>query len=154
MGRNIKQNFLPEFWNPLFMFRYSSRTTGLLIRDQHPLFRHFPTSFHSDLPWWDLVNRTYPVWLEQLPEVTPLVQTIDDAYCNRRLGCLFEVRVGPGRLVFCSCDLQNKLNQRLPARQLYSSILQYMQTPEFQPSAAVTFEQIYSLFANFKHMPL
>lgn len=154
MGRNIKQNFLPEFWNPLFMSRYSSHTTGLLIRNQHPLFRHFPTDFHSDLPWWDLVNRTYPMWLENMPEVTPIVQSIDDAYCNRRLACVFEVKVGQGRLLVTHFDLQNKLDKRPAARQFYSALLQYMQSEEFQPSTSVSFEQIFSLFANFKHMQL
>lgn len=154
MGRNIKQNLLPEFWNPLFMGKYSSHTLGLLIRDQHPLFRHFPTSFHSDLQWWDLVNRTYPIWLADLPEVTPIVQTIDDPYCCRRMGSLFEVKVGPGRLILTNFDFQNKLDQRLAARQLYAAILQYMQSPDFQPTAAVSFEQIYSLFSNFRQMSL
>lgn len=154
MGRNIKQNMLPEFWNPLFMNRYSSHTHGLLIRDKHPLFRHFPTSYHSDVQWWELVNRTYPIWLEDLPEVTPIVQTIDDAYCCRRMGSVIEVRVGPGRLLITNFDLQNRINQRPAARQFLSAILQYMQSDEFQPAASVSFEQIYSLFANFKHMQL
>jgi len=154
MGRNIKQNMLPEFWNPLFMGRYSSHTYGLLIRDKHPLFRHFPTSFHSDIQWWDLVNRTYPIWFDELPQANPIVQAIDDAYCCRRMGSVVEFRVGEGRLLLTNFDLQNKLEKRPAARQFLSAILQYMQTPEFQPATEVTFEQVYSLFENFKHMQL
>lgn len=152
MGRNIKQSLLPEFWNHLWSFRYSTHTHGLLIQEHHPLFRHFPTSYHSDLQWWELVNRSYPMWLEELPTIQPLVQTIDNAYSNRRLGMLFEARVGKGRLIVTNMDLSTKLNRRIVARQMLSSILQYMKTEEFQPAEQVEFSQIMDLFIKFKQL--
>lgn len=150
MGRNIKQNLLPEFWNHLWSSRFSSHTHGLLIQHEHPIFRHFPTAYHSDLQWWELINRTYPMWMEDLPQVRPLVQSIDNAYSCRRLGMLFEVRVGAGRLVVTNIDLNNNLGQRRVARQLYSSILQYMKSDDFHPKDEVNFNQIMTLFTNFR----
>lgn len=152
MGRNIKQGLLPEFWNHLWSFRYSTHTHGLLIQDQHPLFRHFPTTYHSDMQWWELVNRTYPIWLKDMPNVKPLIRTIDNAYSNRSLGMLFEVRVGKGRLIVTNIDLKSKLSRRIVARQLLSSILQYMKSEEFQPAEQVEFSQIVSLFSNFEQL--
>lgn len=145
-GRNIKQALLPEFWNHLWTARYSSHTHGLLIAEHHPVFRHFPTSYHSDLPWWELVNRTYPICLDSLPEITPIVRTIDNAYENRHLGMLFEVRIGHGRLLVTNMDLSSKLHQRRVAKQLYYSILQYMQSADFNPQQEISIEKIRSLF--------
>ena len=151
LGRNIKQMMLPEFWNHLWVSAYSSHTHGLLIRDQHPIFRHFPTAFHSDVQWWELVNRTYPMYLGDMPqELTPLVQTIDNGYKNRRLGMLFEARVGKGKLVMTNLDLLSKRDQRIVARQLLFSILDYMNSADFQPDVEVDFQRVYELFATFK----
>lgn len=152
MGRNIKQMMLPEFWNHLWSSKYSSHTHGLLIQNSHPIFRHFPTDYHSNLQWWELINRTYPMWMEDLPGVRPLVQSIDNAYSNRRLGMLFEVRVGKGRLVVTNLDLKSKPDQRIVARQLLSSILQYMQTEDFQPQAQVEIQNVMDLFLKFRQM--
>ena len=149
-GRGIDQRLLPQFWNHLWMPKYSAQTCGLLIRNEHPLFRHFPTSFHSDVQWWELISRTYPMVLEQLPQdVVPIVQSIDTPYRNLKMGMLFEVRVGEGRLVMTNLNLLNKLDKRIVARQLLSSILQYMQSDDFQPSAQVDFNQIVELYTRF-----
>ena len=150
-GRGIDQRIMPEFWNHLWMPKYSSTTHGLLIQNQHPLFRHFPTDFHSDVQWWELISRTYPIVLRDMPHpIRPLIQSIDNSYRNLRMGMLFEVRVGPGRLVLTNLDLTSRPERRIVARQLLSSILQYMQTDEFQPSAEASFTDIYRLFSDFR----
>lgn len=151
LGRNIKQTLLPQFWNHLWVSRYSSHTHGLLIRERHPLFRRFPTAFHSDVQWWELVNRTYPMYLGDMPaDLVPLVQTIDNGYKNRRLGMLFEARVGNGRLVMTNLDLLSKRDQRIVARQLLYSILDYMNSDDFKPATEVEFQRIYELFSTFR----
>lgn len=149
-GRSIDQRLLPEFWNHLWMPKYTSSTHGLLIQNQHPAFRHFPTEYHSDVQWWELISRTYPMVLNRMPQpIQPLVQSIDNSYRNLRMGMMFEVRVGKGRLLMTNLDLTSKPDRRIVARQLLSSVLQYMQTDEFDPKAEVSFEDIYRLFSDF-----
>jgi hypothetical protein len=150
-GRGIRQSLLPVFWNPLWMGEYSTQTYGLFIRSESPMFRHFPTSFHSDLQWWEVVNRTYPVLLDDMPaDLQPLVQAIGYALADTRMGVIFEAKVGRGKLVLVNADLINHLDRRIAARQLRSSILQYMNSDDFQPATSVTWEQIYSLFTKFR----
>ena len=88
--------------------------------------------------------------LNRMPQpIQPLVQSIDNSYRNLRMGMMFEVRVGKGRLLMTNLDLTSKPDRRIVARQLLSSVLQYMQTDEFDPKAEVSFEDIYRLFSDF-----
>ena len=32
-------------------------TTGIFLNEYHPLFREFPTEYHSNLQWWELLNK-------------------------------------------------------------------------------------------------
>ena len=50
---------------------------------------------------------------------------------------LFEAKVGEGKLVFSSIDLSNNLNERPVARQLCSSLLQYMSSSDFNPAKSI-----------------
>ncbi len=78
----------------------------------------------------------------------PLVQPIDTWFENRRLALLFEARVGQGKLMVCSIDLDSDMANRPVAGQLKQSILKYMNSGEFDPEVEVDVSQIQSLF-NF-----
>lgn len=67
----------------------------------------------------------------------PVVQLVDDWFTNRKLGILLEGKVGNGKLIVCSADLQKDLNKRPAARQFRQSILQYMASGRFNPPASL-----------------
>jgi hypothetical protein len=76
--------------------------------------------------------------LERLPAgLRPIVQPIDDWNRNYRLGAVFEAKVGAGRLMVSTFDLENRLDERPAARQLRRSLLDYMAGPRFAPAVAV-----------------
>ncbi|MCK4748980.1 MAG: hypothetical protein KAT15_18135, partial [Bacteroidales bacterium] len=52
---------------------------------------------------------------------------------NRRLGLLFEAKVGAGHLMVCSINLVQDLETRPVSKQLLVSILEYMNSPAFHP---------------------
>ncbi len=64
------------------------------------------------------------------------------------LGLVFEARVGAGTLLACSSDLVTNLDQRPVARQLRTSLLRYMNTDSFAPTAAMTTPQLQSLLRS------
>jgi hypothetical protein len=67
----------------------------------------------------------------------PIVQPIDDWNRNYKLGLIFEARVGNGKLLVSSIDLENSIDWRLSARQLRRSILHYMATEKFDPKVSL-----------------
>lgn len=118
---------------------------GLLCNPAHPALAAFPTGFHSNWQWWDLVTSSKSVVFDALPNWQPVVQVIDNFVKNRRLGILFEAKVGKGRIIICTADITNRLDQRIVARQLRYSLQQYMASPAFKPAATVTEKDIETL---------
>jgi len=133
-GKDVVQYMTPAFWNTSWFKMRPPHTVGTLINDNHPIFRDFPTDYYTGLQWWELINRAQAMELNNFPEdFQPLVQPIDTWFINRKLGMLFEAKTGNGKLVVCSVDLQNNLENRPVASQLRHSILKYMNSNLFYP---------------------
>ena len=87
--------------------------------------------------------------LETLPpQLHPTVQVIDDWVTNRKLALMFEAKIGSGKLLVCSVDLESDLEQNLVARQLRHSLLEYMAGSKFNPAVPLTESQIRGLSTN------
>jgi hypothetical protein len=85
--------------------------------------------------------------LDSLPlGIRPIVQIIDAWTRNRKLGLIFEARVGRGKLLVCSIDLSTRLDERPVARQLLGSIMAYASGTDFQPREAVELASLRRLF--------
>ena len=137
--------FQPVFWNNSVWQWGGSETLGLLCDPKHPALNQFPTDFHSDWQWSDLIQSSRWLVLDGLPnELRPIVQGIDYQYTSHRLAMVFECRVGPagGKLLVCSADLQHDLEKRPAARQLRRSLIDYMASNRFQPKVTLTVEQL------------
>jgi hypothetical protein len=82
------------------------------------------------------------------PGLKPLIQPIDTWFENRRLALAFEARTGGGKLMVCSIDLNDLKDERLSSRQLLGSMLEYMNSSEFNPEVEVDAEKIRELVSN------
>jgi hypothetical protein len=108
----------------------------------------FPTEFYSNWQWFDLLQNSRTMILDDLPPACrPIVQVIDNFVHNRKLGNLFETRVGSGRLLVCSLDLQRNLQQRPAACQLLRSLLAYMSSADFKPARTLEPDALARLFS-------
>jgi hypothetical protein len=153
LAGNTLASFRPIFWNRVTFPSQKEHTVGILCDPKHPALRGFPTDFHSDWQWWDLQENGKPMVLDGLPrEFRPVVQLIDDWNVCRKLGLVLEARVGEGRLVVCSIDLERDLATRPVARQMRRSLLDYMASDEFKPAAQLTAGQIATLFREPSQM--
>ena len=146
-GGDIAAGFSPVFWNTEWTCGQEPHTMGLLIKPEHPLFNQFPTEFHTNWQWWDILHGIQPMNLGDFPrELTPSIQMIDTWSEARKLGLLFEGRIGEGRLIVTSIDFDRDLDQRLGARQLRRSLLEYMNSEVFQPTVELKAEAVRSLY--------
>ncbi len=145
----IPAGFSSIFWNTAWTNRQPPHTLGILCDPEHPVFNQFPTDFHSNWQWWELVTQAHPFILNPMPpELRPLIQMIDDWFTNRRLGLVFEAKVGEGRLLACGIDIENNLEERPVARQLRYALLQYMKNDHFNPAAKLDPAQIEALLVK------
>ncbi|MBI5387140.1 MAG: discoidin domain-containing protein [Verrucomicrobia bacterium] len=143
--------FEPIFWNRYMFNSQPQQTLGLLCNAKHPALAQFPTEDFQDWQWRDIVTNARGMALDDLPgTLRPVVQPIDDWNSNRRLGLVFECRVGPGKLLVCAADLEKNLDQRAAARQLRASLLAYAASSRFAPKVEVTKEALAKMLARNK----
>jgi hypothetical protein len=127
-GGDIALGFSSIFWNTVWTKGQAPHTLGILCDPSHPALASFPTDFHSDWQWWDIIAHADPLVLDSIaPLLQPVVRIIDDWNMNRNLALLFEVRVGRGRLMVSGADLMHDLERRPEAQQLRYSLIRYMQ---------------------------
>ncbi len=148
LGSDVKQTYLPVFWNTSWFKMRPPHTTGAYIDASHPLFRHgFPTDTWTNLNWWELVNNAQVMNLMNLPaNYQPPIQPIDTWHVSRKLGMLVEAKVGAGRLLMTTMDISSDLSRRHVARQMRKAILSYMQSDDFQPSLTLTEQDVRDFF--------
>jgi hypothetical protein len=145
--------FPPEFWN-YGMFKgisenvkkpVSPGTLGLLTNPKQPLFNDFPTDAHTNWQWFSIIKASNPMILDKTaPTYRPQVQVIDNLERNHKMGLIFEFSVGKGKLLVCMSQL-NLIMEKPEAKQLYTSILNYMNSPEFNPADEVSAVQLRDL---------
>ena len=142
----VELGFSSIFWNTAWTSRQAPHTLGVLLDPKHPALADFPTEGYSNWQWWHLVSRAGAMILDGLPrELRPTVQVIDDWFTNRRLGLVLEARVGKGRLLVSSIDLESGLEENPVARQMRHSLLRYAASDRFAPQVEVAPEAIRAL---------
>lgn len=167
----IPGSYMPAFWN-MRLFNQTG-TLSILCDPEHPLLAGFPTQAHSDWQWADLMGnytakasykiagdeadhdwddrtgRSKAIVLNETPaEYRPLVQVIDNYERNYKLGLIFETRVGKGKLLICSLDLDIDAQKRPAARQLKASLLNYASGAQFNPAFELPLDLLEKILTN------
>lgn len=142
LPQSVQGYFAPTFWSRMF-FAGGCQTMGTLTDPDHPLYSSFPTDFYTNWQWYNLLQNSRPIILDDTgASYRPILQTIDNfgndttvdgEINNRKLGLIFEGQVGGGKLLVCSIDLLDVNANRPEAKQLYRSILDYMHSDAFNP---------------------
>ena len=148
-GAQVAIGFSSIFWNTAWTNNQAPHTLGILCNPEHPLFKEFPTEYHSNWQWWDPVSHSQAMILNGFPaEMKPLIQPIDTWFENRRLALAFEAKVYGGKLMVCSIDLNGEMKERPVSNQLMKSMLDYMNSREFNPGSEVDIRKVKGLVTN------
>ncbi len=145
-------DWVPVFWNRLMNPAWG-RMLGLWIDKTHPALAGFPTESYFDWQWTEHRKRRPGHESRQTAErLQPIVQPIDDWNRNYKLGLIFEAKVGSGKLLVATPDLENALDKRIAARQLRRSLLDYMASAKFDPKVVVSTANFRDVFFDTKIM--
>ena len=129
--------FHNHFWNPI-MFAWHPMTIGALIKEDHPVFNQFVTSYHTDWQWWDILNNAKVIEMQNAPKgLKPFIQIIDSYDNNEKLGIGFEAKVGQGKLLVLAVDTKKDMANRPATRQLLVSVDNYVKSGQFNPQVSV-----------------
>lgn len=144
---------VPVFWNIQMTVRPPRNPAprfdamlGLWCDAHHPALAEFPTGEACDWQWTPLIDGVPSVNLTGAPaSLQPIVAAIDDWNRNWRLGVIFEMQVGPGRLLVSALDVTAAAPSPGLA-QLRRSLLDYMASARFAPTAMLTPEAAHALW--------
>ncbi len=151
-NNSIYGTYCTDFWcYPMFRSISESMgkplpvgTMGLMIDDKHPVFHYFPTEYYTTPQWYDIITHSRALILDG-HNIDPIIYSIDNFERNHRLGNLFELSIGEGRLLVCTSDLR-RLKESGPAKWLEKSILMYMSSEAFEPKNRVEPDELYDIF--------
>lgn len=142
-GGKVGVGFSSIFWNTAWTGGQKPHTLGILCNPNHPALELFPTEYHSNWQWQDAMSHADAIQLNAFPvQLQPIVRIIDDWVSNRPLALIFEAKVGEGKIMVSGADLFNNLENRPEARQLKSSLLNYMKKDIFNPKVELTVNEI------------
>jgi hypothetical protein len=143
MGGKVGVGFSSIFWNTAWTGGQKPHTLGILCNPNHPALELFPTEYHSNWQWQDAMSHADAIQLNAFPvQLQPIVRIIDDWVSNRPLALIFEAKVGEGKIMVSGADLFNNLENRPEARQLKTSLLNYMKNDIFNPKVELTVNEI------------
>jgi len=151
MGARVAIGFSTVFWNTAWTNNQPPHTLGILCDPKHPVFKDFPTEFHTNWQWWDPVSHSQAMILDGFPvKLKPLVQPIDTWFENRRLALAFEAKTDGGKLMVCSLDLKNISEERVVSKQFLLSVVNYMNSESFNPQTEVDIAKVRNLMVSPK----
>ncbi|MDR0974507.1 MAG: beta-glucuronidase [Ruminococcus sp.] len=141
----LPSTYATDFWNYKMFSEISEKqnkplptgTLGLLIDKNHKALAGFPCKMHSTPQWYDIVTSSCSIILDGEEQITPIVSVIDNVCRNHKLGLIFEAKVGNGKLLICMANLF-RLKTSAPSIALLDSLLSYMNTPDFNPTAELS----------------
>lgn len=145
LNNSIRGMYCTDFWN-YPMFRRISEdmgrevpvgTLGLLINKEHPTMKKFGAEIYSTPQWYNIVTHGECAILDGTPEnFRPIVQVIDNAERNHKLGLLFETVHGMGKLLVCTCRIWEVIDR--PEVQYFADILiEYAHSDSFAPTSEI-----------------
>ena len=137
---SIRGQFSTDFWS-VGTFPQQEGGMGLLIDDRHPVFREFPTSFHTDYQWWRMAGQRAMRLPDESCADGIIVRQMDSCLRLDTFAMLAEAKAGAGKIVVSSMGLK-ELVQAPEVTALRNAIIRYMQSDDFNPQAAWTPEII------------
>jgi hypothetical protein len=142
--------FLPVFWSPVWFKSNKLNGMGLLCDPDHALFRDFPTDLHSNWQWYHLMEHSRVFQLDETPtQFLPTVQVIDNFASNRKLGVVFEARVGKGTLLVNGINLQG-VPDDAAVKAFGRSLVDYVGSDRFRPRQELGIDVLDRMFAVAK----
>lgn len=137
LPNSIQAQFTTDFWS-VGTFPTQEGGMGQLIDDKHPLFKNFPTEYHTNWQWWIMASQRAII----LPRDMECIITEMDSYAFLRpMAQLIECRCGKGKLLISSMGLHN-LQQYPESRALLNEIYKYMISEDFDPKQEMKFDEV------------
>ncbi len=135
----------PLYWSVPFFPGQGAETLGLVVRDEHPAYANFPTEYFNDWNWYRICSgaRGFDLTGKVPVAYKPIAQPVTDFHINKKLGSIFELKVGKGKLLVSGYDLARNEPEM---KQLKYSLLKYMTSDKFAPQQTMPTAELEKIF--------
>lgn len=124
--KSVQAQFSTDFWS-VGTFPFQTGCMGQLIDEKHPIFKEFPTEFHTNWQWYPMATKRAMI----LPHAyESIVAEIDSYAYMKPMAQLIEGSYLGGHLLISSMELQNSL-QYPESRCLQQAIYHYLENKDF-----------------------
>ena len=137
LPNSIKTQFTTDFWS-VGTFADQEGGMGQLIDTENPIFKEFPTDFHTVWQWWIMATKRAVI----LPHPMKTIITEMDSYAFLRpMAQMIEFRCLKGKVLLSTMEL-HKSQQYPEVRALQASIYTYLSGENFEPAEEITEEEL------------
>ncbi len=142
-AEKFKFGFTPAFWNTVWTEgRLPPETLGLLCNPKHSIFKFFPTSYHSDYQWWEVVKNSCPIDMTHT-KIPPLIQVIPDYFNPKKYALTYEAKIGNAKVLVTNINFDAE-KPNLCLKQLKTSISKYLSSADFSPKETLSIADLNS----------
>lgn len=121
--------FKPIFWSPAYF--KSTRTSGMLIHNDNPLFDNFPTMDIPSFQWKHPVDKSISLDISSFPhDFYAIVEPIPNFFENIVRSPLFEADIDGARILFTGFDLSA---DDMASVALKNAMAKYVNSDKFKP---------------------
>jgi hypothetical protein len=130
--------YRPSGWDP----SDPAGHVGTTFDPQHPALRSMPSEGWCDVQFYDLIQGGKAILLDKAGVAAePIVRMIDVPQRLARKAYLFEVKVGPGRLLVSGFNFSAAAPAGDPAATYFlDELIRYVLSDEFQPHSSMPIE--------------
>jgi beta-galactosidase len=141
----VPSRYLPPFWSYLHFPDNVSTVMGMIIH-MHQALERFPHDGTSDWHWYHLVNDAPALCLDSVPNLSPMIEVIDNFNRAKRLTYMFEASVGKGKLLVSTLRfLQPAVMQKPEARWLFDLLREHISGDAFAPQQRLSIGELLGL---------
>ncbi len=136
--------YFPVFWSPVHFA--SKDNCGMILQNTHSLFNtYYPTNEYGGYEWKSFLENSSSMNIASLGDFEPLSLLVPNFYNNHKYTHLFEATVEKGKLLLCTFDFNNIINQP-EITYLQKAISQYIVSDDFAPTQNLSVTQLKDLF--------
>ena len=109
---------------------------------KHPAMDRFPHDGYGDLQMYDMIASQRVMVMKDLPvTIEPIVWCLDIPPVLAAHAYLFEVKVGPSKMLVTTLDFSSAVRAKDPAADwLYHELIRYCSSPDFAPQQELSLE--------------
>lgn len=132
----LKGDWGAVYWSTTWFPGQQMQTLGVWMDKNHSLFKSFHSEGYADWIWWKIFEKGRCFDLKGLStDYCPSAMPVPDFHNNQRLGSIFELKLGQGKLLVTGYSLEGNSIEQIVYR---NELIRYAESNEFSPTETIS----------------